>query len=257
MLIFIPTTPFAAKIIFAANGVPFVHKNRNAVISLTEDDELMDWLKYSGAIRSENMASLRTLTHTVCFDVPRGLMPQIGKDLKAVGLYLDRQYKRELCKITEAKLNGTKERIEAIRAFMRQYDIEDEDYSEDAAVKKVQRFLKQKSTKKASKLAQNSHQSVCNISQVQHYTDLELDLFFHKFKSEYPSYFLTQRGAERKDLALKCQIWIYKHLGNRAVPYIIRKFSITSSSVYRNLQKFESEFRHKHKPTPSFSPLQT
>lgn len=247
----IPTSIFVKKIVFAQRGIPVSPRTKQAKIKLLEDDEIFDLLRYSGQMRKRNKAQ-QQLTEWLYFEMSEVTARQVGTDMYAIGAYFDRYFKRELCKIAAAKSEvNAQSRVDAIRTYLNKHDIEDDEYSEEAATKRVQRYI---SEKKTAKTAIIPLPSVCKSLQFwQLYTDSDLEMMYQTYREQFPRYFLTAKQTERIKLPQQCRMWIFRQLGNYPPQYIAKKFNVDTSTVWRNIQAFEQEFTHRPKPQPLIS----
>jgi hypothetical protein len=249
IVIGIPTTVFVKKIVYAQKGIPFTPRNQTTNIKLTEDDELFDYLKYNGQLHKLSKAR-KTLTALLHVELSPAILRQVGGDRYAIGAYLDRTFKRELCKIVEARSQSHTEKLEAIRDFLNTYGIDEEEYSVEAAIKRVQRHIFKK---KVSKLAMISSSSVRPLlpilTQNAQYSDAELEMMYQAYRRQYPIYFYTQRRQERKELPAQCRAWILRHIGNRSPQYIAQKMRVNPATVWKRANAFQCEFQNRPKPT--------
>jgi hypothetical protein len=173
----------------------------------------------------------------------------MGADRYAIGEHLDRFYKREMCKEVWAKVESGSERARAIRDFLEQYDIEEDDYAEEAAIKCVQRFFLRKKT---AKFATKTVPTVGDLLRISPklFTEKELEGIFLTYKNFYPLYFVTAKKAARKELPDQCRAWVYKNIGNYSYAEIAQKFGIGRETAWRRAKAFEQEFRGRPLPVP-------
>lgn len=246
MTIKIPTTVFAQKVIFQQRRIPLTARTQTQAIILSEDDELFDHLKYNGQLRKYAKAR-RTLTEWIHFEVGASVMRQVGKDVYAIGLYLDKSLKRELCKNVEARAQSATEKVTSIRDFFQYHRIEEDDYSQEAAIKRVQRHYLRKSAAKTAMISLHGGGQSLRFWQ---YDDKELEIIYQTYRCQYPIYFFTTKQTERLKLPQQCRMWIWKHIGNRTPQYIAQKFKVDTSTVWRNIQAFDGEFTRRPKPQP-------
>lgn len=246
----IPTTIFVKKIVFAQRRIPLTARTQNAAIQLCEDDELFDLLRYSGTLGKYAKAQ-KLLTETINFELSETIAKHVAKDVYAIGMYLDRFFKRELCKNVEARSKSDTEKTQSIRDFLSFADIEEDDYSREAAVKRVQRHISQK---KVSFLeirpVSNVGSKFPKMTSISHYTDAELEICFQNYLRQYPIYFYTRRRKLRTALPDQCRAWIWQHIGKRPPQYIAQKFVVTPCAVWKRVNAFQNEFQHRPKPTP-------
>jgi hypothetical protein len=250
----IPTTVFAKKVVFAQRGIPFSARTQKIEIKLSEDDEIFDLLKYNGQLRQYSHAR-NTLTEWLYFHISPTIARQLGGDVYAIGAYLDRQFKRELCKNVAARHESSTEKVFAIREYLSAHALDEDDYSHDAAIKRVQRHFTQK---KMSKLAMiplpNVGKKLPIVTKNVLYTDSELEAMYLSYRRQYPIYFFTKRRIERKELPMQCRAWIWRHIGKRPPQYIAEKMGINPATVWKRVNAFKREFEHRPMPTPSFFP---
>lgn len=246
----IPTTVFVKKIVFAQRNIPLTARTQNCTIQLNEDDELFDLLRYSGTLRKHGKAQA-LLTEKIHFDLSDTIARHVAKDVYAIGMYLDRAFKRELCKNVEARAKSNTEKVASIREFMAFANIEEDDYSKEAAVKRVQRHFSQKKSGKTAILALSNVGAELPFSRkAVLFTDDELEMFYQTYRKQYPRYFYTSERTERIKLPDQCRTWIYAQIGNRTPQYIAKKFKINAATVWKRAVAFDREFAHRPKPTP-------
>lgn len=247
----IPTTCFVCKIVFAQRGLTYTNKPQKHPFSLKDKDELFDLLKHNGRIRKQTAAHA-TLSHFLTFAISERIHAKMGRDCYAIGEHLDRFYKREMCKEVWVKVQSGSERVSAIREFLERYDIEENDYAEEAAIKCVQRFFLRKKT---AKLEAKTIPTVGDLLPISPklFTDKEMEVMFLTYKNFYPFYFVTAKKKERKELPDQCRAWIYKNIGNYTDTEIANRFRVSRGTAWKRAKAFEQEFRGRPMPVPYFS----
>jgi hypothetical protein len=252
MQIEIPVTAFVKKIIFAERNIPLTDRTRYTIISINEDDELFDLIRFKGRLTMYHKA-IKIPTETLSIEISTQHAKELGDDAFAIGVMLDRYYKRMLCRAVEFRSLSSTHKFRAISEFLDSYDIEEDEYSREAAVKRVQRFFTKKSHKNTSFLVTKQEADVGILSPKKHYSQGQLQAIYENFKNSYPSYFFTKKGSPRIDLPQQVQVWIYRHIGGWHPNDIAQKFQITRKTVYANLAAFDREFEYRPKPTPLIS----
>lgn len=252
MQIEIPVTAFVKKIIFAERNIPLTDRTQNATIHINEDDELFDLIRFKGRLTMYHKA-IKILSETLRIDISAQHAKEIGEDSLAIGIYIDRHYKRLMCRAVEFRSLSNTPKIRSISDFLDSYDIEDDEYSRETSIKRVHRFFVKKSQKNTAFLAKKQESIVHDFSPKTPLSESYLDAVFVQFRESYPHYFLNQKRKPRIHLPQQVQVWIYRNIGGWHYHAIAKKFKINPKTIYKNIQAFESEFQHKHKPTPLIS----
>lgn len=252
MQIEIPVTAFVKKIIFAERNIPLTDRTRNAVIAINEDDELFDLIRFKGRLTMYHKA-IQILTETLSIQISTQHAKEVGDDTLAIGIMLDRYYKRMLCRAVEFRSLSNTPKIRSISDFLDSYDIEDDEYSRETSIKRVHRFFVKKTQKNTAFLAKKQEAIVHEYSPKTPLSESYLEAVFVQYKELYPHYFFNKKHKPRIHLPQQVQVWIYRNIGGWHYNDIAQKFKINPKTIYKNVQAFESEFEHRHKPTPLIS----
>lgn len=244
MMIRIPTTVFALKMVFSLHKIPYTPKTKTTPIELRDGDEFIDLLRFNGSSKKQEPEAWLSVS------ISPNIAKHIGKDVFSIGQYIDRFYKRMLAQYVQARSHSKTEKQQAIRDFLHLHHIDEDDYSEEAAIKRVQRYLEEKKTAKSVMISDANVGKTLHFSHKHHYTDSELHHIYMHYRNLYPYYFVTAKKTERIKLPKQIQMWIHATIGDRAQMQIAKTFKTTTVSVWRNIQSFESEFQHRPKPVP-------
>ena len=252
MQIDLPVTAFTKKIIFAERNIPLTERTRNAVIPINEDDELFDLIRFKGRLTMYHKA-IKVLSETITIEISNQHAQELGEDTLAIGIMLDRHFKRLLCRAVEFRSLSNTPKVRSISDFLDSYDIEDDEYSRETSIKRVHRFFVKKTQKNTAFLAKKQETIVRPFSPKTPLSESYLDTIFIQYKELYPSYFYNKKRKPRIHLPQQVQVWIYRNIGGWHYHDIAKKFKINPKTIYKNIQAFEAEFQHKHKPTPLIS----
>jgi hypothetical protein len=259
MLITIPTTYFAKKVILTEYRVP-PRVQQNYALPLGDGDDLFDVLRYNRILKTQKPQNLPA---SLAISLPPNLVKLIGSDYQALGLRLDRFAKKDImCRTVMAQVKSGVSQTVALEQFYEEYGLDEWDFSRESATKRVQRFFDEK---KSSNFRTNQDCLVLKKSEILSknalptcvYSNTDLEAFAKRYEKTYPSLF---RGSQNRPVKLRHQqlrVWIHLHIGQFTPQYCAQHFNIVRSQVYYNATAFQNlaKKRHKSLPTPSFHTL--
>jgi hypothetical protein len=256
MLISIPTTAFAKKVILAEHNIFVNARHPNAILSINDDDELFDELRYNRTLIQTLRAEM-TLTDTLMLDVPNSLSKQIG-ELYAVGQRLDKYAKGLMCRDMATMMKAGIPRYVALETFFQERNLDEWDFSKEAAIKRFQRYqIKKKSSNFRTKNVFNvpTNCDILNVkkSNVSTVSNTQLEAVAHNYESQYPSVFKGSQGRDLKIARKHLRIWIYLRIGGHSANNTAIHYRISLRTVYDACAAFAALVHQKGKPFPILS----
>ena len=206
MLITIPISLFAKKVILSSHGITMTARFPDPIFALTDSDDFFDELRYNRVVlRREKYEEI--LCDSLTVSTSSVMAQYVGDDLLGVGLRLDKWAKNFMCHAIELGVKSGTGILENVDKFYVAHGIDEWIFSREAAVKRYQRHIQKKTEKYAPKYAtadffvvpKKSHILVKNPEIRCFYLDSELEHFATAYEKKYPSLF---RGSRRRAISM-------------------------------------------------------
>jgi hypothetical protein len=239
MTITIPTSTFAAKIIREEYG----NDDSETLISIDPRDHLWKYLLYRLPEGSKtNDRAHTTLTDHIELAVTGKIRKRLLEDLWQVGLYLHEHCRQRLLHFVEAQTIAGVQASKSIEIFYAMYEIDEDDYSRDAAYRLWQRYIsKKKNYKKIKKWGKIyiNNKNIKMPSKLPLNTDQVQDIA-NRIVKETLVYWFTEQNEFRYSQVEQLLTYLYIREVGQSEEEVARRACIHPRSVYKRLRKWDA-----------------
>jgi len=140
----------------------------------------------------------------------------------------------------------------SLRNFYKYYSLTEDDYNQDSAYRRWQRFLSAKKHNSVAELAQNKETYV--LPDVPKLPLLDLEKLVADFCLNHASKFIGSKNQVKTIMFRQLRIWIYYDIGGYSLEEIASLFKLTTNNTCKSRLRFMHLVRNKKMfPYPSLS----